>query len=210
MKYIILIAAWMLSAGTIFGQKALTGELKEKIKTQNARISTLNCRFKQTKHLAIMEKDIVSTGRFYYQQPDKLSLHYDTPKGDLMTMNGDSFMIITNGKRRIASSKNNSKLKTLQIMLTSCMRGDIDAVIAHTSAKATYTEESKNYIITLVPAGAEQNKNISKIVLTVSKLNMEMISLRIDENKDNYTLYELTDKAINKPIAASVFDIPKN
>ncbi|MDR1792724.1 MAG: outer membrane lipoprotein carrier protein LolA [Bacteroidales bacterium] len=207
MKSKIFIIVFAFATVGVFAQKELTADLKQKIKEHNSAITTLNCRFKQTKHLAIMSKDLVSTGQFYYQQKDKLSMQYDTPAGDLMTMNGTDFLMITNGKRRVASSKSNAKLKTLQVLLTACMNGDIDAAMAQTAATAVYTDNGKNYIIKLTPKKADLSKGVVSIVLTVNKQSMEITALRIDETADNYTLYELSNRVVNKPIDAKVFEI---
>ncbi|MDR0368313.1 MAG: outer membrane lipoprotein carrier protein LolA [Bacteroidales bacterium] len=179
----------------------------EKIKAANAKYTSISGKFKQTRHVSVLGKDIVSTGMLYYEKPDKLAMHYDDPSGDLMLINGDQFVMINAGKRQEASSKSNAKMRGMKTILSACLQGDINQI---GSSKITAKETSQYHVIT-VEIDAKTNKsNIRSVVLSFDKSNLSLSVLRTEEPNGSYTIYELTNKQFDKKIDASVFISPKN
>jgi outer membrane lipoprotein-sorting protein len=49
---------------------------------------SVSARFTQTKHLALLDEPLVSTGRFVFQRPDRMRLEIETPRSAVIVING--------------------------------------------------------------------------------------------------------------------------
>ena len=177
-------------------------EIVEKIKAANSKYTSITAKFKQTRHISILGENVVSTGMFYYQKPDKLAMRYDNPSGDLMLIHGDQFVMVNAGKRQEASSKSNAKMRGMKTILSACLEGDLNQM----EAKKITNKETSQYHIVTVEIDAKVNKsNINKVVLSFDKTNLSLSILRTEEPDGSYTIYELSNKQFDKTIDNSVF-----
>jgi len=62
--------------------------LLKELESKVSNIQSLSCEFKQEKHLAMFNEVLVSTGRFYFQKPDRLRWEYIKPVRMGFVLNG--------------------------------------------------------------------------------------------------------------------------
>ena len=75
MKKLFVIALMFLSALSAGAQSSLVSQ----ISAACAAAESVQCNFTQTRHLAMMEEAIVSTGKMSYRRPDFLRWEYVSP-----------------------------------------------------------------------------------------------------------------------------------
>ena len=197
MKRLLFITIAVLCSINSFAQSNINDNDKvilEKIKQENLKYNSITCSFKQTKHISILGEDILSDGLFYYEKPDKLSMQYTNPQGDLMSIEGDKFVMVSSGKRSETTSKSNAKMRGMKEILSACLQGDILQIDA---AGITCSEDSKYYIITAEINKKTNKSNISKATAYYEKSNMAVSVLRTEEQDGSYIVYELVDKKYN-------------
>lgn len=174
----------------------------EKIKEKNAAYTTIEADFAQVKHMPFLEEDMLSGGKLYYSKPEKLSMWYTDPAGDLMLINGDNFVMIASGKRNETTSKN-AKMRAMKMILSACMEGD---VLKAGTTSVSCEETPKYYIVTAELAGGKNNKsNISKVVVHYDKKDGSVAILRTEEPDGTFNNYELINKKINQPVEEEKF-----
>ena len=79
--------------------------------------------------------------------------------------------------------------------LTACMTGDITKI--NTAYKLTYFSNNKEYMIRIVPKAEEQREYIRELQITLSRSNLSVTSLTIDESDNNTTVYRFTNVKYN-------------
>jgi outer membrane lipoprotein-sorting protein len=207
LSYPLILAGCIAAASGMFAQAQTISEadsrIVEKIRVANTAYTSVTSRFKQTRHLSLLEEDIHSGGQFYYAKPDKLAMLYDEPAGDLMLINGDRFVMVNGGKRKETSAKNNTRMKGMKTVLSACLQGDMTLIGASSISCA---ETANAYLITAEINGKDNKSNIVKVTLTFEKANLTLSVLRTEEKDGSYTVYELVDKKIDQPINADIFD----
>ena len=205
MKKIVILIPFLFACLFIHAQTVSDSDrqVMEKIKQANVKYTSIVSDFKQTKHLSFMGEDIVSSGKFYYNKPDRLAMRYDSPEGDLMLIDGGKMVMITAGKQ--TSTKSNNRTKEMKTILSSCLQGDIEQMEA---SKISCEETSKYYVVT-AEIERTNKSNISKAVMSYEKTNMTLSVLRLEEPDNSYTVYELTGKELDKPIDPNVFQVSK-
>ena len=73
-------------------------QVKQQISRAAAQLRSMQCDFVQTKHVKMLNQNVVSTGKMYYQRSDKLRWEYVTPYKYSFILNGSKVKI--NGPRR--------------------------------------------------------------------------------------------------------------
>ncbi|NDV63746.1 outer membrane lipoprotein carrier protein LolA [Bacteroides sp. 224] len=195
----ILLSSLLATAQTINHADA---QVLEKIKQENIKYNTMTCHFKQVKHLEMLGEDIDSEGKLYYTKPDKLAMRYDDPEGEVMLINGDKLVMVAMGTRREVSAQSNAKMQGMKTILSACLEGDVKKVGA---SKITCKETTKYYVVTAAINPASNKSDIVEVVLSYDKSTLTLSILKTIEADDSYTIYELTNKKFNQPIADSIY-----
>jgi outer membrane lipoprotein-sorting protein len=180
------------------------GAIIEKIRQANLKCTSIISNFTQIKHLSFMNEDVSSHGKFFYSKPDRLSMKYEQPVGDLMLINKDQFVMIVAGKYSKASTKTSSKARTMKNILASCLQGDVSLIDGVTLSSE---ETSDSYIIT-AKLKKKARSAINKVILQYDKLNLTLSTMRMEESDGSYTLYTLVDKTLNQSVDDEIFKMP--
>jgi outer membrane lipoprotein-sorting protein len=151
-----------------------------------------------------MNEDVSSNGKFFYSKPDRLSMKYEQPAGDLMLINKDQLVMIATGKYSKASTKTSSRARTMRNILSSCLQGDMSLIDGVTLSSA---ETADSYIIT-AKLKRKTKSGVNKVVLNYDKSDMTLATMRMEESDGSYTLYTLVDKVLNQPIGDEIFKAP--
>ena len=66
-----------------------------------ASMQTMQCRFVQSKTMAMLTEPSVSEGRMYFSSPDRLRWEYVTPYPFALVVNGERIVKVTDGKAEV-------------------------------------------------------------------------------------------------------------
>lgn len=80
MKKLLLVCfALCVVTLTVSAQGDNEAEIRHQIESAAVSMKTMQCDFVQTKYLRMLNDKMVSTGKMYYQQSDKLRWEYTSP-----------------------------------------------------------------------------------------------------------------------------------
>ena len=175
-----------------------TSALQKRWKESAATIKSIDCDFVQTKHMAVFKKDIRSKGHFQFRRENKIRMEYTNANGKPAyetIMNGNKLKVVSGGKSNILDLGSNQMVAEMGKSLTACMTGDITKI--NTAYKLTYFSNNKEYMIRIVPKAEEQREYIRELQITLSRSNLSVTSLTIDESDSNTTVYRFTNVKYN-------------
>lgn len=181
-------------------------QILNKIKEENTKYSSLSSEFKQTKRSSIFGEDICSKGSLYYKKPEKMSMHYTEPQGDLMIIDEQKFIMAVGGKHNETNAKSNARMRGIKNILTSCMEGNFANIGAN---KITCKETPQYYIVTAEINRKANKSNITKVIANYDKQDHSLTILQMEEPDSSFTVYELINKKTNHPINDEVFQARK-
>lgn len=182
-----------------------SAEFITKLKQENEKIISMTCPFSQEKKMEILENPIFSNGQFYYEKSDKVCMNYIDPKGDLMLINGELFVMIANGKSMEKNAQNKNKFGALKNLLFACFQGDLNAL----GDSNLDFEEDDNYFIINVEMKKKSRILPEKLYLKYDKKDFSISYMILHESNGNSTSYELKNKKINMKLDSSVFNYNK-
>lgn len=204
-KLLLSLVLMLVCASAAFAQSAADAKIIQQINAVASKMRTMQCDFVQTKHMKMLNDKMVSHGKMYYQQSDKLRWEYTSPYTYTFVLNG-SKVLLSKGKRNDVINVNQSKFfkEIARIMMNSVVGKCLsDKKDFRTSIATTNSE----WIATLVPQRKEMKQMFQKIVLHFNKSRKMVSTVELVEKKGDRTVIQLTNVKTNSPINAKVFSV---
>jgi outer membrane lipoprotein-sorting protein len=176
----------------------------EEIRQESARVTSISARFTQSKHMKILSKPLISQGYFYFQAPDSVRWEYTSPVKSVLLMSKNGIKRYTRGSKGLVEDAGSS-LPSMQIVLQEISRWS-RGQFTNNEYFSAVLQGGKEPRIVLSPREKGLADMISRIVITLSPDRPGMIkSVKIFENKGNYTLFEFRDVQMNGKLSESLF-----
>ena len=205
MKRILYTIVMCLCLTQATAQTVNETKVMQQINAVASAMKTMQCDFVQTKYIKMLNDKMVSRGKMYYQQSDKLRWEYTSPYTYAFVLNG-SKVLISKGNRSDVINVNQSKFfkEIARIMMNSvvgkCLTEKKDF---KTSIDVTQTE----YVATLLPQQKQMQQMFQKIVLHFNRQKSTVSKVELIEKKGDRTVIELQNVKTNTPVNAKVFTV---
>lgn len=207
MKKIFFIIILFLPVFVI-GQKKATTEQQtvviEKITTAAKKMQTLVCNFTQTREMTILNEKIVSQGKMYYRNDNRLRWEYSDPFNALI-INGKRMEMLTEKGKTAVSSGMAYLFKGISDVLMNGISGKNLTDKKRFDIQIYIMQNAYNVILT--PKQAQLKKAFSQIIITFGIKDCLAQKVVMKEANGNLTTIQLTDKQINTKISDDLFVI---
>lgn len=176
---------------------------KKTVKEVATKIKTLTTDFVQYKHLDFLSKDIETSGKMAFKEPNMLQWQYKKPYNYSIIFKNGKIFIDDEGKKSamdVSSSKIFAKINKLIVgSVSGDMFDDKEFVIS-------YFKNKTNNVTKFIPKDAALKKYIKQIELTFDKNDATVIQVKLLESSEDYTRIVLKNKILNAKIDNSIFN----
>lgn len=205
MKRILYIILMCLTPVLAMAQNEGEQKIIQKISKAAQSMTSMQCDFVQTKHMKLLNDNMVSYGKMYYQQNSKLRWEYTSPYTYTFILK-DSKVLLKKGNRNDVIDVNQNKMfKEIARMMMNSVVGK--CLTDKKDFKISVAETPEQYVATLLPQKKDMKQMFSKIILYVNKRQLSIAKVEMQEKKGDNTVIELKNIQLNKNINASVFAI---
>lgn len=184
---------------------ASVSAFQERLKKEAAAIQSIESDFTQEKYMDVFEEKVVSGGRFYYRQENKIRMDYTRPLDYRIIINGTKLKMVSEGKSSLVNLGSNPLMNEMKSMLSACMIGDLQSMTA--SYQLEYFETPAAYIVHIRPLAKSVQAYIRQIIITFDKKDLSVRKLRLAENTNDYTEYRFSGKKYNTLLNDEKFTI---
>jgi len=180
-------------------------EMTQRITETSAQLKTLCCDFVQKKTVSILSEVMISEGRMFFKQKEKLRWEYTKPEPYEFVMNGDKVMTHSGTTKNIVNL-NSSKMfrKISKIIVSGIIGSGIFDASAFTAKFFTGTKEN---MVALTPKQKELKQMFKEIRICFNKTDYLVNSVEIEELNGDKTLIEMKNKQINIELSDEVFSV---
>lgn len=161
---------------------------------QNASVSSISSDFTQTRCVSVLAKEVSKSGKFSFLKPAEVKL--DFFDGDFIHICGENFELRSEGRTSSVKVNSNPMLKELKRVLTSCMSGDVESILA--GFDATITESPKSYTLVLSPKNKRSGTMLKALEMEFTKADMSLDWMKMVETGDDWTRYTFTNKKLRR------------
>ena len=180
-------------------------ELTQKIAAASEQMKTLRCDFVQKKTISILADEMVSEGKLFFMQSDKLSWEYVKPYQYRFTLNGDKVMIHSGETKSIIDVNSSKIFKDISKIIISGINGT--GLFEEDRFAAKINIGIHDFQVVLMPKPRELRQLFKMITLTFNKADYTVNTVEIREQSDDVTLITMTNKQINKELDDEIFVI---
>ena len=179
----------------------------ERINKAASGLKSMNCTFTQTKYLSLLSDKMVSEGKMYYNQPNKLRWEYTTPYQYLFIFNGTKVYVGNKSRKDVIDTNTNKVFKEVARIMMSTVTGT--ALSNSSDFSIDVADGNTQWQVTLVPKKKEMKRMFSKIVLSFNKSNLMISEINIYEKNIDRTNIKLKNIKTNGAVNETLFAIPK-
>ena len=177
-------------------------ELRKNIKLKSENKNTIKSEFIQLKHLDFLSNDIESNGMLYYKSPNSIKWEYQKPFVYSATFKGDKLYINDAGKKSDLDLSSNKAFKSLNNLVVRSVKGDL---FDDAEFEISYFKDDKNFSIHFIPKDKKLRAFISEFVIGFDKTSFEVLTVKMYENTEDYTLLIFKNQEFNQPISDAIF-----
>lgn len=177
-------------------------ELRKLMEQMQQASQSIEADFVQEKKIDILEQVILSKGKFYFKQKDKLRLEYTSPSYYLVVMAAGKMLIKDAGQKTKIDAKGSKMFAQIQQVMTSLLGGQLNA------SKDFRYEVYKNdayYKIRLLPQAGAVKELLKEVEFVSHKSNLKAASMTMLEQSGDVTLMTFKNVKTNQPIDDQVF-----
>ena len=202
MKKVLFAIAFLLGVCT-FGAAASDQDVYDKIEKANASKKDMQGHFDHSRFIKASGKTVKMEGILYYSATDKLGMHYTTPVGDKLVINGRQ-LFIRNAQfadGRLFDTAANPVMGGLANTLLNCIRGRVKAVAADNDASLSLKDDGRHYVIAAT-VNKKNPRGYSKITVTYRKSDCILIKMVTETEAGITNTYDISDiltAVTNKP-----------
>ena len=175
---------------------------KQSVNAVAKKITTITTDFVQYKHMDFLSKDIETSGKMFFKEPNSLKWQYKKPYNYSIIFKNGKILIDDEGKKsshNISNSKIFGKINKLIVgSVSGNMFDDKEFTISFFKTKT-------NNITRLIPKDAALKKYIKQIELTFDNSDFTVVQVKLIESSDDYTRIVLKNKTLNAKIDDPIF-----
>lgn len=180
-------------------------QIRQKISQIASSIKTMQCDFIQTKHLKMLNDDMVSKGRMYYQQSNRLRWEYTSPYTYTFIINDDKVLLKNNQRHDVIDVNKNKLFKEIARIMMSSVVGN--CLNDEKSFKSHISVSGGEWVATLLPQRKDMKQMFQKIVLHFSQKQAMVTQVELIEKNGDKTVIDLKNIKTNETISTNMFTI---
>ena len=203
-RYLLLFTLSLLSCLSI-AQTPQQSEIIKQINNASAQMHSLECDFVQTKFLNILDDKMVSKGKMYYQQADKLRWEYISPYTYTFILNENQVLLKNDNRSDIIDVNQNKIFKEIARMMMNSIVGN--CLSDEKSFKTTVEFSGNDWVATLIPLKRDMKQMWNRLVLHINPDLKVVYKVEMHEPSGDYTVIDLINIKTNNNISLKVFDI---
>ena len=202
-KIISILIAIFWASVSLFPQSV--NQIKDEINQSASEMKSLQCDFIQVKHVKMLNHEMKSTGRMFYQQTNMLRWEYTSPYKYTFILNGSKVSLKKDERSDVIDVNQNKFFRDIaRIMMNSVVGKSLSD---EKDFKTEITIEKDEYVAILLPQRKDIKSMFERIILHFDKKNKVISSVELLEKNEDRTIITMTNIRINEQIHQTMFDI---
>ena len=185
-------------------QKMTAAEItafKQDVNVVSKKIKTLTTDFIQYKHMDFLSKDIETSGKMIFKEPNLLQWQYKKPYNYSIVFKNGKILINDEGKKSAVDIGNSKIFGRINKLIVGSVSGNM---FDDKEFSISYFKSKGQNLAKFVPKDATLKKYIKQIELSFDK-EATVVQVKLLESSDDYTRIVFKNKVINANIDDSVF-----
>jgi outer membrane lipoprotein-sorting protein len=206
-KYFLLLIFLNVSLFKSLAQEQKMSEneiaaFKQSVAQVSKKIKTLSTDFVQYKHLDFLSKDIETSGKMVFKEPNLLLWQYKKPYSYSIVFKNGKILINDEGKKSSVDIGNSKLFGKINKLIVGSVSGDL---FDDKEFSISYFKNKDQNVTKFIPKDATLKKYIKQIELTFDKTDATVVQVKLLESSADFTRIVLKNKVINAKVDEASF-----
>ncbi|WP_348799550.1 outer membrane lipoprotein carrier protein LolA [Flavobacterium adhaerens] len=175
---------------------------KQSVGVMAKKIKTLTTDFVQYKHLDFLSKDIETSGKMIFKEPNMLLWQYKKPYNYSIVFKNGKIAINDEGKKSAVDIGNSKLFGKINKLIVGSVSGNL---FDDKEFSISYFKNKDQNVAKFIPKDATLKKYIKQIELTFDKEDATVVQVKLLESSADYTRIVLKNKIINAKVDEASF-----
>jgi len=175
---------------------------KQSVALVSKKIKTLSTDFVQYKHLDFLSKDIETSGKMVFKEPNSLLWQYKKPYSYSIIFKNGKILINDEGKKSAVDIGNSKLFGKINKLIVGSVSGDL---FDDKEFSISYFKNKDQNVTKFIPKDTALKKYIKQIELTFGKEDATVVQVKLMESSEDYTRIVLKNKVINAKVDEASF-----
>ena len=194
MKKLYLIGFLILTSIFSFAQTNV--EVVDMLTQTAASMTCMNCRFTQTKTMAMLAEPTVSEGLMSYEAPDKMRWEYTSPYSFALVVDGEEITKITDGNEEVLDAKSGRMYQGIVNIIMSSATGK--NLFDDKMFDVAITDDGEFWKAEMRPKKRDMKRMFSMLTFYFGKDNNVINKVEMSEAGGDVTTIQFFDMKINE------------
>lgn len=189
-----------------FAQDAMSAseiaEFKKDVNAASNKIKTMTTDFTQYKHMDFLAKDVETSGKMAFKEPNSLAWQYKKPYNYSIVFKSGKIYINDEGKKRQMDAKSNKTFSKINKLIVGSVSGQM---FDDKEFSISYFKSAGFNIARFIPKDASLKKYIKQVELSFDKKEATVEQVRLLESETDYTKIVFKNKVLNAKVDDSAF-----
>lgn len=203
---ILILALCILSVFQGISQTKLSeseqAAFKSKVQSTAQNTQTIVSDFVQTKHISVLDNEIISEGKLVFKAPNLVKWEYIKPYQNTAIFKDDQLLVNNEGKKQNIDLGTNKMFRSLNTLIVNSIKGDM---FDESQFELEYFKFDQGYVVKFLPKDKRLKKFIASFELKFSGTTAEVDEVKLIEPNDDYTLITFQNRKVNTTISESNF-----
>lgn len=178
-------------------------EWLNKISEHTAQTENLQADFVQEKVLSFLETPVISKGKFWFQQPEKIRWEYQDPYLYTMIMNEGILTVKDEGDEYSTDLSSNKMFEQMNGLIAGSIQGKL--LEEDQNYQKEYFSSESEILVRFMPNSSDLKAYLQHIEIYFDKKSLEVNTLVMTEPSGDFTKIQFSNRKINQEISADVF-----
>lgn len=202
-SYFLLV--FFVGFGALAQESMSAGEIsafKQSVNAASAKIKTMTTDFTQYKHMDFLAKDVETSGKMAFKEPNSLAWQYKKPYNYSIVFKNGKILINDEGKKSQMDAKSNKTFSKINKLIVGSVSGDM---FDDKEFTISYFKSKEFNIARFVPKDSGLKKYIKQVELSFDKKHATVEQVRLMESEKDYTKIVFKNKILNAKVDDSAF-----
>ena len=204
---VLFVALGLFASAQTQLSEAQSNEIIVSLTETAASMQTMQCRFVQSKTMAILAEPSVSEGRMYFASPDRLRWEYISPYPFALVVNGERIVKVTDGKAEVLEGNSGRMYQGIVSMIMGSASGK--NLFDTSTFDVILYDDNTFWKAEMTPKRRDMKRMFSQLVFHFDKKTQVIDHVEFIDSSGDVTLIRFEEVRVNEGIYKQTFDYPQ-
>ena len=200
---VLFVALGLFATAQTPLSEAQSNEIMASLTETASSMQTMQCRFVQSKTMAMLAEPSVSEGKMYFASPDRLRWEYFKPYAFALVVNGERIVKVTDGNAEVLDGNSGRMYQGITSMIMGSASGK--KLFDATAFDIVLYDDSACWKAEMTPKRRDMKRMFSQLVFHFDKKTQVIDYVEFFEAKGDKTVIQFEEIRLNEKIGEEQF-----